>query len=108
MIGFISKMFGGTKSEKDIKIILPLVTKINENFKTLQSLNNDQLRHKTVEFRQRIQDHLKEINLQIEETNKRADDLPFDDLVGKDEVYQEVDKLKKDRDDRIEEVLKEL
>ncbi|HVK97929.1 MAG TPA: preprotein translocase subunit SecA, partial [Flavisolibacter sp.] len=32
----------------------------------------------------------------------------FDDLVNKDNVYQEVDKLKKDRDDRIEEILKEI
>ena len=108
MIGFISKMFGGSKSEKDVKAILPLVSRINQNFESYQSLSNDQLRQKTVEFRQRISDHLKDINEQIAETNKRAEELPFDDLVGKDAVYQEVDKLKKDRDDKIEEILKEI
>ncbi|HWJ92536.1 MAG TPA: preprotein translocase subunit SecA [Flavisolibacter sp.] len=108
MIGFISKMFGGSKSEKDVKAILPLVSKINQNFQAYQSLSNDQLRYKTVEFRQRINDHLKEINEQIADTNKRAEELPFDDLVGKDAIYQEVDKLKKDRDEKIEEILKEL
>jgi preprotein translocase subunit SecA len=108
MIGFISKVFGGSKSEKDVKAIQPLVGKINENFQAYQSLSNDELRNKTVEFRQRIQDHLKDINAEIESTNKRAEDLAFDDLVGKDTIYQEVDKLKKDRDAKIEEVLKEI
>src|SRR3954464_416797 len=108
MIGFISKMFGGSKSEKDVKTILPMVTKINQNFEAYQSLSNDELRNKTVEFRQRIQEHLKDIDAEIAETNQNAEDLPFDDLVGKDTVYQQVDKLKKDRDQKIEEILKEL
>ena len=108
MIGFISKMFGGSKSEKDVRAIMPLVTKINQNYQAYQSLSNDELRHKTIEFRQRIQDHLKDIDAQIAATNQRAEELSFDDLVGKDSIYQEVDKLKKDRDQKIEEVLKEL
>jgi preprotein translocase subunit SecA len=108
MIGFISKMFGGSKSEKDVRAVMPLVTKINQNFQAYQSLSNDELRQKTNEFRQRIQDHLKDIDAQIAATNQRAEELTFDDLVGKDSIYQEVDKLKKDRDQKIEEALKEL
>src|SRR6476661_8882582 len=108
MIGFLSKMFGGSKSEKDVKLILPLVTKVNQAFDSLRSISNDELRNKTTEFRKRIQDHLKAIDEQIADTNKRAEDLPFTDLVGKDTIYQEVDKLKKERDQKIEEALKEL
>jgi len=108
MIGFLSKMFGGSKSEKDVKAILPLVTKVNQAFDSLRSISNDELRNKTTEFRKRIQDHLKAIDEQIADTNKRAEDLPFTDLVGKDTIYQEVDKLKKERDQKIEEALKEL
>src|SRR5207253_6709835 len=106
MIGFFSKLFGGSKSEKDVKAILPLVTKVAEHFQTYQNLSNDELRNKTSQFRSRIKEHLKEIDVQIEESNRRADELPFTDLVGKDAVYQEVDKLKKDRDEKIEEILK--
>jgi len=108
MIGFFSKLFGGSKSEKDVKAVLPLVAKINQNFQAYQSLSNDQLRNKTAEFRERIATHLKDIDAQIAETNKRAEELPFNDLVGKDAIYQEVDKLKKERDQKIEEILKEL
>ncbi len=39
---------------------------------------------------------------------KEADELPFNDLLGKDAIYQQVDKLKKDRDKKIEEALKEI
>ena len=35
MIGFISKIFGGNKSEKDVKKILPVVEKINQHFASL-------------------------------------------------------------------------
>ena len=108
MIGFFSKLFGGSKSEKDVKTILPLVTKINEHFQSYQNISNDELRNKTIEFRSRIADHLKDIDAQIAETNTRAEELPFTELVGKDAVYQEVDALKKERDQKIEEVLKEI
>jgi preprotein translocase subunit SecA len=50
MLGFFSKMFGGSKSEKDVKKIEHLVTKINQHFSAFQSLSNDELRNKTQEF----------------------------------------------------------
>src|SRR5437899_12763878 len=105
MIGFISKIFGGSKSEKDVKTILPLVSKINQHFAEYNTISNDELRGKTVQFRQRIQQHLSDTDAAIAEAQKRADGLSFDDLSGKDAVYQEVDKLKGDRDKKIEEVL---
>ncbi|MEI6946893.1 preprotein translocase subunit SecA [Paraflavisolibacter sp. H34] len=108
MIGFLSKLFGGSKSEKDVKNIMPLVAQINQNFTSYQSLSNDELRHKTVEFRQRIKQHIQEIDAEIEATNKSAEELPFNDLVGKDSIYQQVDKLRKERLQKIEEILKEL
>ena len=107
-MGLFSKLFGGNKSEKDVRAILPQVTKINEHFSAYQSFSNDELRNKTQEFRQRIKEALKEIDARITETSKKADELSFTDLLGKDAIYQEVDKLKKDRDQKIEDVLKEI
>jgi len=46
MAGFFQKLFGGSKSEKDVKKIEPIVTKINGFFASYQSLTNDQLRVK--------------------------------------------------------------
>lgn len=108
MLGLISKIFGGNKSEKDIKKISPYVGQINQFFDSCQSLSNDELRNKTDEFRKRITEHLIEINEEIAAKNASAEELPFNDLMGKDAIYQEVDKLKKERDKKIEEVLKEI
>jgi preprotein translocase subunit SecA len=108
MLGFIQKLIGGSKSEKDVKKIAPVVEKVNQFFTRYASLSNDELRNKTQEFRQRIKKHLEEIDTIIANKNKEADDLPFNDLTGKDAIYQEVDKLKKDRDKKIEEALNEI
>ncbi len=53
MAGFFSKIFGGSKSEKDVKKIEPYVKQINEFFRApINPSDNDQLRNKTQEFRQ--------------------------------------------------------
>src|SRR5205809_418537 len=87
---------------------MPYVTEINNHFASYQPLTNDQLRNKTNEFKERIQQHLQEIDTEIAGKTKQADELPYNDLLGKDAIYQEVDKLKKDRDKKIEEVLLEI
>ncbi|MFT3675729.1 MAG: hypothetical protein QM781_07525 [Chitinophagaceae bacterium] len=108
MLGIISKLFGGNKSDKDVKKILPIVEQVNQHFASFASLSHDQLRNKTQDFRQRIREHLKEIDSNIEARNKEAEALPFSDLSGKDAIYQEVDKLKKDRNKQIEEILEKI
>jgi preprotein translocase subunit SecA len=108
MLGFIQKLFGGSKSEKDVKKIAPVVDKVNQHFAAYASLSNDQLRNKTQEFRQRIQQHLESINAEITNKNKQAEELAFTDLLGKDAIYQEVDKLKKEKDKKIEDILNEI
>jgi preprotein translocase subunit SecA len=108
MLGILSKLFGGNKSEKDIRHIQPLVGEINQHFAAHQSLSNDELRAKTSEFRVRIKDHLKATDEKIAELNAKAEALPFNDITGKDVIYQEVDQLKKDRDKEIEVVLESI
>jgi preprotein translocase subunit SecA len=108
MLGIISKLFGGNKSEKDVKKITPQVEKINQFFAQYQSISNDQLRNKTVDFRERIKAHLAGIDQSIIEKNQEAEVLPSEDINGRDTVYKEVDELKKQRDQKIEEILNEL
>jgi preprotein translocase subunit SecA len=108
MLGFLSKMFGGSKSEKDIKSIEPIVTSINQHFVSYQSISNDELRNKTVVFRKRIADHLTSIDEEITSLTKQAEELPATEINDKDALYQQVDKLKKDRDTKLEEILKEI
>ena len=48
MLKFIAKIFG-TKSEKDIKRIMPLVEETKREGEKLLSITNDELRAKTAE-----------------------------------------------------------
>lgn len=108
MIGAISKLFGGSKSEKDVKKIRPVVNTINDFFQQYQSISNDELRNKTNEFKQRIATHLQSINTTITEKQKESEDLPVSDIAGRDNLYKEIDELKKEKDKELEVVLKEI
>ncbi len=108
MLGYISKIFGGSKSEKDVKKVQPQVAAINSFFAQYQQLSNDQLRGKTEEFRTRIKKHLLDIDEQIAAQNQAAENLAPADLTGKDAIYQEVDRLRKQRNKEIEVVLEQL
>ena len=105
MLKFISKLFGGSKSEKDVQSIMPIIQKVGIHFQELQALSNDALRTKTVEFKERINLHLKVIDDIIAGKNAEAEALPINDIHGRDIIYQEVDKLKKERNKKIEEAL---
>ena len=108
MLQFISRLFGGSKSEKDVKQIQPVVAKINEWFQQYQSISNDELRAKTADFKARIKAHLGDIDKEIAAKQAEADALAETAIHEKDAIYQEVDKLKKARDKKIEEILEKI
>ena len=102
----LSKIFG-SKSTRDIKAIEPIVAVINEYFASYQNLSNDELRQKTQDFKYRIQEYLSEIDAQIKELTQKAETEELE-LEEKEVIFTQVDKLKKDRDQAIEEILNEI
>lgn len=104
----ISKLFGGNKHEKDIKLIEPVVAKINAIYPSLASLTHDQLRNKTQEFRNTISSFLKSIDDKIASLLASADAMDMDMADEKDELYKQVDELRKERDKELEKVLLEI
>ena len=107
MLGFITKLLGGNKSEKDVKSLEPIVEEILEEYEKLSALSNDELRSKSIDFRQRIKEYTAEIDAEIETLKAEAekDEVSFDE---KEEHYKKIDALEKDRDEKIEEVLNEI
>ena len=77
MLQFISKIFRGNKSEKDIKNISHYVEEINGYFTSYASLSNDELRNKTNEFKSRIKQHISTVENEISELKQRAEELEF-------------------------------
>jgi preprotein translocase subunit SecA len=108
MLGFISKLFGGSKSEKDVKQLQPVIDKIGQAYARLQSLSNDELRNQTQLFKARIREHLKNIDENINAKKQEAEDLPVTEIANRDQIYKEVDELKKERDQQIEVILNEI
>ena len=108
MIGFLSKIFGGSKSEKDVKKMQPVVAEINQNFAAYRSLSNDELRGKTAFFRDRVKDHLSDIEQQIADKKAEAEQHHEEDIQSREAVYNDVDKLIKKKDELIEEILLEI
>ncbi|HEY0299603.1 MAG TPA: preprotein translocase subunit SecA [Arachidicoccus sp.] len=108
MLGILSKLLGGNKSEKDIKTLQPIVKQINQHYEQYQPLSNDELRGKTAEFKARIKEHLNDIDQTIQSKKTEAENLPASDMGGRDKIYQEVDELGKERDKKIEEILDKI
>ena len=108
MMGFLSKLFGGSKSEKDVQKLQHVVAQTNEFFEAFQSLSNDALRNKTQEFRNRIQSHLSEIDGEISALSQQAEALPAEQVHERDALYHQIDQLRKERDQKIEAILAEI
>ncbi|TAE37976.1 MAG: preprotein translocase subunit SecA [Sphingobacteriales bacterium] len=104
MFNFLNKIFG-SKSERDVKSMRPLVDKINEEYAKLATITNDDLRAKTTDFKQRIQSGLTPIDEQITAIKKQVEDNPDLPLYQKTALYDEVDKLEKDRNQQLETIL---
>ncbi|HCS20279.1 MAG TPA: preprotein translocase subunit SecA, partial [Bacteroidetes bacterium] len=107
MIKGISKIFGN-KSDRDIKDVLPRIGKINSHFDSYASLSNDELRAKTAEFKSRIADYLSDLEKEIGGLKKRLETELEMDLGEKESIYTQLDKLKKDRNARLEDILDQL
>ena len=54
MISFILKKIFGTKSERDLRKMMPLVKRINALEEEYQKLSEEELKHKTIEFKERL------------------------------------------------------
>src|SRR5690606_36793663 len=106
MLNLLSKIFG-SKSARDIKHIHPLVEKIKVEYAKLEDISNDELRGKTLYFKQVIADYLSAIDTEVAEIKAEADQDDVDMSV-KNTLYEKVDKLEKERDTKLEEVLMQI
>ena len=104
MLKLIKKIFGD-KHEKDLKVLWPVVDEINGHYETIKNLSDDELRNKTIEFKEKIQAHTEETRKQIEELKTR---LQSDEDFDRNTAYDELDELNDKLDAEYEEILDEL
>ncbi len=105
MFGGIAKKLFGTKSDRDIKLVLPYVDKINAEFAKLTSISDNELRDQTTKLKGVLSEELKVVDDQIASLNKQVEDNPAMDVGDKENIYQQVDALEEERNTKLEEVL---
>jgi preprotein translocase subunit SecA len=106
-MGIFSKVFG-TKSDKDLKVLMPNLDKIHLAYEKIKMLSNDELRAKTVEFKAKIKEHLKEEMDVIAELKAAIAGNPDMDHVEKEDLWRKVDSHEKRRKEKTEEILNEI
>ncbi len=105
-VNFFKKFFG-SKSQRDIKEILPLLNKIRETYKVIEQLSNDGLRAKTLEIKDLIRDSVKDKEAVIQDLRQQVEAGTLD-IEKVEDVYREIDKIEKEIIETIEKALLEV
>lgn len=101
----ILKAIFGDKSSRDLKLIQPLVDKIKAAYPEIQALSNDELRAKTKEIKQFVQDAAKEQREKIAELRATIEGTPIEE---RENIFNQIDKLEKEALDNYEAALDEV
>ena len=102
----ILKTFVGDKTKKDLSQITPLVTEINNHQKNLETLSHDELRQKTIIFKEEIAEERKSFDLNI---LKLLEEVKLtSDIDLKESLYQQIDSQEEEAQNAVEEVLNKI
>ncbi|MCS6895332.1 MAG: preprotein translocase subunit SecA [Bacteroidia bacterium] len=99
----------GSKRERDIARLQPIVEEINRIYATLSDLSDQQLRERTFQLRERIQQAIAPIQKQREDTESAIQAaIQAGDIPTQAKLFQQLDALKLERNRIIESTLKQL
>nr|WP_293567918.1 preprotein translocase subunit SecA [Prevotella sp.] len=101
---FLQSLFGN-KSSHDMKLIQPIVEKVKAEYPNIKALSNDQLRAKTKEIQQYVQNAGKAQREKIAELKATIEDTPIDQ---REDIFNQIDKLEKEALDNYEVALNEV
>ena len=105
-IATILKKVFGSKADRDLKQIKPILNKVLEAYGPIDKLSNDELRAKTEELKARLRECEAPFEKRIAEIKATLDeDIPVHE---KESLATESDKLVKDEDAEIEKVLEAI
>ena len=107
-MAFINKILGkflGSKADKDMTEIAPLLEQIKKEYERIKLLSNDELRAESARLKALIQERIKPEEDRINELKEQVDSA---DIQESEKIYQEIDKLEEKIDDKLEEVLNEI
>ena len=95
----------GDKSSRDMKLIQPLVEQVKAVYPEVQKLDNDQLRQRTKDIQQQVQQSAQKEKAEIERLKATIEDTPIDERA---DIFAQIDKLEKEVLDIYEKALNEV
>src|SRR5699024_5135876 len=98
----------GTKSERDLKNIWPIVDEINEHYQQMEQLSDEELKQKTESFKQQVSDATGEIEEEIEAIKKTLNSSEELSVDRRGELAEELNELEEEHTDTIEDVLEDI
>lgn len=105
-INSILKAFVGDKSQKDVKAIQPIITKIKSFESALAALSNDELRAKTTFFKEQIKNARAKKDAKIEALKQEVE--ATNDIDKREDLYAAIDALEKEAYEISEKVLNDI
>ena len=106
LINSILNVLVGSKSKKDLKEVDGIVKEVLSFESALSSLNHDELRNKTIEFKDKIQLVRTPFNEKVLELKNRIDSS--NNIDEKDELFQEIDSVLETSNSKVDEMLNEM
>ena len=104
MLEILKKIFGD-KHTKDTKLLWPVVDEIKEEYEKIKDFTEDELRAKTVEFKNKIQDYTLELRQKIDSLKEQ---LKSDEDFDRQPLYDDLTELENDLNDKYEEILDQI
>ena len=107
MLKAIQKIFG-SKSDKDVKLLRPLVDEINAEFAALSTLSDEELRAKTAAFKTRVSDAAQELVDEVAEIRQRLQTDSDIDHEERKDLYARLAELDREQFEVIQTTLDDM
>ncbi|MEG2070288.1 MAG: preprotein translocase subunit SecA [Bacteroidales bacterium] len=107
MANFLSKLFG-TKADRDLKELKPFLERTLEAYEMIKNLSNDELRSKTIEFKELISESNQAEEDRIAEIKDYLNDNYEININEKEDFYKEIENLEKKIYKHTQEILDQI
>ncbi len=103
----IESLFG-TKTQRDVQQMQPIVEEINHHYERLNELSDEALTGKTDEFKKRIAEYVAETRNEIEDLQKQLRSDAEESDADFYDIRQKVETLEKTEHEQTQEILKDI
>lgn len=103
----VLKTIFGSKSERDLKELQPIIEGVTQHEPAIRALSNDELRNKSAQFKASLSSAWEAERTQIDELKAKAQDLG-ENPDAQEALYDQIDAIEAEANKKIDAVLEEI